>query len=34
MSRPFRDKAPVLDDTANFIRAQVAQRHRTTAVTP
>jgi acetyl esterase/lipase len=34
MSRPFRDKAPVLDDTANFIRAQVTQRHRAAAVTP
>ncbi len=34
MSRPFRDKAPVLDDTANFIRAQLAQRHHATAVTP
>ena len=34
MSRPFRDKAPVLDDTTNFIQAQVAQRRRTAAVTP
>lgn len=34
MSRPFRDKAPVLDDTAHFIRTQVAQGHRATAVTP
>jgi acetyl esterase/lipase len=34
MSRPFHNKAPVLDDTANFIRTQVAQRHRATAVTP
>lgn len=34
MSRPFRNKAPVLDDTAHFIQAQLAQRHRATAVTP
>jgi acetyl esterase/lipase len=34
MSRPFRNKAPVLDDTANFIRTQVAQRQRAMAVTP
>jgi dipeptidyl aminopeptidase/acylaminoacyl peptidase len=35
MSRPFQGKAPVLDDTVSFIRAQVAQRrHAATAVTP
>ena len=35
LSRPFRDKAPVLDDTAHFIRQQLEQRSRKpAAVTP
>ena len=35
MSRPFRAKAPVLDDTVSFIQAQVAQHpHAATTVTP
>lgn len=35
MSRPFRGKAPVLDDTVSFIRAQVEQhRHAASAITP
>jgi acetyl esterase/lipase len=35
LSRPFRGKAPVLDDTVHFIQTQVALRHRAaTAATP
>lgn len=34
LSRPFRSKAPALDDTVHFIQTQVAQRHRATATTP
>jgi acetyl esterase/lipase len=35
MSRPFRAKAPVLDDAVSFIQAQMAQHpHAATTVTP